>query len=103
MKHGNIEGQGDIKSKENYQTIASNSEQSNVLIQSGWTFVSFAGASYAETIAITFPIEFTSILGVEAFFIGGKTDGDPTVITDGVLGTANFGMVALCSQEDVPK
>lgn len=81
-----------IKVSENYQSITSNSVQAKVVEQSGWSFVTFTGSEYAATKAITFPVAFTSILGVIVTYIGAKSGSDPTAITEGTLGTGSTGM-----------
>lgn len=64
-----------------YQDLTSNSTKTNVLIQSGWSFIQNDG-SEASTKTITYPVAFTSILALSIDIVGVKSGSDPTSITD---------------------
>lgn len=65
-----------------FQTITTNSTQSAVILQTGWSFITGDGASQSLTKTITFPSSYTTPLNVFISQLGLRSGSDPTVIAD---------------------
>jgi hypothetical protein len=66
-----------------YQTITANSSQDNILKQSGWRYVSTGGGGTSLlTLAMSYPVVFTTLLGISVTVIGMNASSDPVSILD---------------------
>lgn len=72
-----------------YQASTTNSTKAGVYVQHGWGFWTGTGAANNITKAVTFPLAYTTILGVIISSPGGKSAADPTAIGDFVTANGN--------------
>jgi len=65
------------------QSVSLNTvNQPNVIIQCGWGFIIGDGVNYSFDQVITFPVAFTTLLGITATIIGYRSGANPTTIND---------------------
>lgn len=68
-------------SKLPYQSDTTNSSQTDVLIQSGWGWVSSGGGgSSLLSESVTFPVSYTTLFTVQLTVVGTNSSADPTTI-----------------------
>jgi hypothetical protein len=83
ITHNGIEVSSDLFSKAliNYQTVTTNTiNQSDLKIQTGWTYITGDGASSAMSTTVTYPEAFSSIITVITGNLGRLVGSNPTSI-----------------------
>jgi hypothetical protein len=64
-----------------YQQDTTNSTKEDVLFQTGWGFISTGGGGVSQiTETVTFPVAFTTLLGIETTTVGLLAGSDPASI-----------------------
>jgi hypothetical protein len=71
------------------QAQATNTIEDNVLMQTGWGFMTTPGGTGSVSRTVTFPVAYTKLLGLVCTQLGQKVTTDPAVIPDL---TTNFGV-----------